>query len=36
MKSFLANEDNVKILGRTLQEDGTRWLILSASGIEFS
>ena len=36
MKSFLANEDNVKILGRTLSEDGTRWLILSASGIEFS
>lgn len=34
-KFFSADSSNVKLLGRTLDDNGTRWLILSASGIEF-
>ena len=35
-KKFIADSSNVKLLGRTLDDNGTRWLILSASGIEFN
>ena len=35
MKTWQATKNTVKLLGRTLDDKGTRWLILSASGIEF-
>ena len=34
-KKITADSSTVKLLGRTLDDGGTRWLILSASGIEF-
>ncbi len=37
LKSFTANSDNVKLLGRNyLADDGTLWVVQSASGVEFS
>jgi len=36
MKSFLANDTNVKLLGRTFLLEDKLWLSLSASGIEFT
>lgn len=35
-KNIIADSSNVKLLGRTLDNNGERWLILSASGIEFN
>ena len=35
-KNFTANEQNVKLIGRTAEDEGIRWLALSASGIEFT
>lgn len=35
-KNFAANEQNVKLIGRTAEAEGIRWLALSASGIEFT
>lgn len=35
-KKFIADSSNVKLLGRTLDDSQTRWLILSASGVEFN
>lgn len=35
-KTFAANEDNVKLIGRTAEYEGIRWLGLSASGVEFT
>lgn len=35
MKTYIANEKNVKLLGRTYALDEELWLSLSASGIEF-
>lgn len=35
-KTFAANEENVKLIGRTGEYDGIRWLGLSASGVEFT
>ena len=34
--TFLPDSTNVKLIGRTLTEDNTLWLALSASGIEFT
>lgn len=34
--TFRPDADNVKLIGRTAQEDGILWLALSASGIEFT
>lgn len=35
-KTFAADEQNVKIIGRTAADEGIRWLALSASGVEFT
>lgn len=35
-KNFTANEQTVKLIGRTAEAEGIRWLALSASGIEFT
>ncbi len=35
-KTFSANEKNVKLIGRTAEYEGIRWLALSASGVEFT
>ncbi len=35
-KRFYAEKDKVKLIGRTVMKDGTLWLALSASGIEFT
>lgn len=35
-KTFAADEQHVKMLGRTHAEDGILWLALSASGVEFT
>lgn len=35
-KTFAANEENVKLIGRTAEYEGIRWLGLSASGVEFT
>ncbi len=35
-KNFAVNEQNVKLIGRTAEAEGIRWLALSASGIEFT
>lgn len=35
-KTFAADEANVKLIGRTAEEEGIRWLALSASGFEFT
>ncbi len=35
-KTFAADEQNVKIIGRTAVNEGIRWLALSASGVEFT
>ena len=35
-KTFAADEQHVKLIGRTLNENGTLWLALSASGFEFT
>lgn len=35
-KTFAANEENVKLIGRTGEYDGIRWLGLSATGVEFT
>lgn len=35
-KSFSANEENVKLIGRTTEYESIRWLALSASGVEFT
>ncbi len=35
-KRFYAEKENVKLIGRTAMKDGTLWLALSASGIEFT
>ncbi|MBQ5492155.1 MAG: hypothetical protein IIT68_08915 [Treponema sp.] len=34
MKTWQITEKTVKLIGRTLSDNGTRWLILSASGFE--
>lgn len=35
-KTFAADEQHVKLIGRTLNENGALWLALSASGFEFT
>ncbi len=35
-KTFAADSQHVKMLGRTYSEDGILWLALSASGVEFT
>ena len=35
-KNFPADEQNVKLIGRTGEAEGIRWLALSASGVEFT
>lgn len=35
-KTFAADEQNVKLIGRTAADEGIRWLALSASGVEFT
>ena len=35
-KTFAANEENVKLIGRTAEYENIRWLGLSASGVEFT
>lgn len=34
--TFIPNEESVKLIGRTAEDEGILWLALSASGIEFS
>lgn len=34
--SFIPDENNVKLIGRTTEYDNIRWISLSASGIEFT
>ena len=35
-KTFAADEQHVKLIGRTGEAEGIRWLALSASGVEFT
>lgn len=35
-KTFSADEQNVKLIGRTADNEGIRWLGLSATGVEFT
>lgn len=35
-KNFAADEQHVKLIGRTGEAEGIRWLALSASGVEFT
>lgn len=35
MKSFRAEENNVRVLGRTLYKDGVRWMGYSCTAVEF-
>ena len=35
-KTFAPDEQHVKLIGRTAEAEGIRWLALSASGVEFT